>query len=62
MTSESPEPSSETAEEPVRASLFVTCIIDQLYPEVGESTVRVLDRLGVELDWDEVERQTDSVM
>ena len=36
---------------PVRASLFVTCIIDRLYPEVGESTVNVLRRLGVELDF-----------
>ena len=36
---------------PVRASLFVTCIIDRLYPEVGESTVSVLRRLGVDLDF-----------
>ncbi|MCY3542605.1 MAG: (Fe-S)-binding protein [Chloroflexi bacterium] len=36
---------------PVRASLFVTCIIDQIYPEVGDSTVRLLRRLGVELDF-----------
>ena len=36
---------------PVKASLFVTCIIDQLYPEVGEAVVRVLRRLGVELDF-----------
>ena len=35
----------------VRASLFVTCIIDHLYPEVGESTVNVLKRLGVDLDF-----------
>ena len=35
----------------VQASLFVTCIIDQFYPEVGESTVRVLERLGVKLDF-----------
>ncbi len=35
----------------VEASLFVTCIIDQFYPEVGESTVRVLRRLGVDLDF-----------
>ena len=35
----------------VKASLFVTCIVDQFYPEVGESTVRVLRRLGVELDF-----------
>lgn len=39
------------ASAPVRASLFVTCIIDQLYPEVGESAVSVLRRIGVELDF-----------
>ena len=39
------------ASPPLRASLFVTCIIDQLYPEVGESTVSVLRRLGVDLDF-----------
>ena len=27
--------------------LFVTCIIDTLYPEVGESVVRVLEKAGV---------------
>ncbi len=36
---------------PIRASLFVTCIIDQIYPEVGEATTRVLRRLGVDLDF-----------
>lgn len=36
---------------PVRASLFATCIIDQIYPEVGEATTRVLRRLGVDLDF-----------
>lgn len=35
----------------IKASLFVTCIIDQFYPDVGESTVRVLSRLGVDLDF-----------
>ena len=39
------------ASTPVRASLFVTCIIDQLYPDVGESVVGLLRRLGVELDF-----------
>ena len=39
------------AKPPVKASLFVTCIIDQIYPDVGESTVRLLERLGVELDF-----------
>lgn len=31
-----------------RATLFVTCIVDQIYPEIGEAVVRVLERLGVE--------------
>ena len=35
----------------VRASLFVTCIVDQFYPEVGEATVRVLRRLGVDVSF-----------
>ena len=38
---------------PVAASLFVTCIVDQFYPGVGESTVRVLRRLGVDVDFPE---------
>ena len=39
-----------TAVSPVadrRAALFVTCIIDQLYPQVGGSVVRALRRRGV---------------
>ncbi len=35
----------------MKASLFVSCIVDQFYPEVGESTVRVLERLGVDVDF-----------
>ena len=35
----------------VKASLFATCLVDQFYPEVGESTVKVLRRLGVDLDF-----------
>lgn len=38
---------------PIRASLFVTCIVDQLYPEVGVSVVRVLRRAGVDVDFPE---------
>ncbi len=34
-----------------QASLFVTCIIDQMYPQVGASVVRVLRRLGVQVDF-----------
>lgn len=37
----------------IRASLFVTCIVDQLYPQVGVSVVRVLRRLGVAVDFPE---------
>ena len=33
------------------ASLFVTCIVDQMYPQVGESVVRVLRRHGVDVDF-----------
>lgn len=29
--------------------LFITCIIDSLYPEIGEAVVRVLNRAGVEV-------------
>lgn len=31
--------------------LFVTCIIDTLYPETGEAVVRVLQRAGVNVDF-----------
>lgn len=37
----------------VHASLFVTCIVDQLYPQVGVSAVRVLRRQGVVVDFPE---------
>lgn len=32
-----------------RVALFVTCLTDTLYPEVGKATVAVLERLGVEV-------------
>ena len=41
-----------TQSPPKNASLFVTCVVDQFYPEVGESTVRVLRRNGVDVDFD----------
>jgi L-lactate dehydrogenase complex protein LldE len=34
---------------PPRVQLFVTCIVDSLYPAVGEAAVAVLERLGVEV-------------
>jgi L-lactate dehydrogenase complex protein LldE len=30
----------------VRVALFVTCLADTLFPEVGQATVRLLERLG----------------
>lgn len=35
----------------MRVSLFITCLVDQLYPEVGESVVRLLHRYGCEVDF-----------
>jgi L-lactate dehydrogenase complex protein LldE len=32
-----------------KVSIFVTCLIDQLYPDVGIQTVRLLERLGCEV-------------
>ncbi len=36
-----------------RVSLFVTCIVDQLYPEVGLAAADVLERLGYAVDFPE---------
>jgi len=36
---------------PVRASLFITCYNDTLYPETGRAVVHLLERLGVELQF-----------
>jgi L-lactate dehydrogenase complex protein LldE len=35
----------------MRASLFITCYNDTLFPETGRAVVRLLERLGVELDF-----------
>ena len=40
----------------MRVSLFVTCLVDQLFPQVGLSAVKVLERAGVRVDFDS--RQT----
>lgn len=36
----------------VKVHLFVPCMVDQLLPEVGVATVRVLRRAGCEVVWD----------
>jgi L-lactate dehydrogenase complex protein LldE len=40
----------------MRVALFVTCLVDQLWPSVGASAVAVLRRIGCEVTFDE--RQT----
>jgi L-lactate dehydrogenase complex protein LldE len=35
----------------MRVALFVTCFNDTLFPRVGQATVEVLERLGVEVDF-----------
>jgi len=34
----------------VRVAVFVTCLVDALFPEVGKATVRLLRRLGYDVD------------
>src|SRR5437870_1606784 len=34
----------------MKVALFVTCLADGLVPEVAEATVRLLERLGIDVD------------
>lgn len=34
-----------------RVSLFITCIVDQVFPQVGIATTEVLERLGYQIDF-----------
>src|SRR5436309_14280009 len=36
-------------------SLFVTCIVDQLFPRVGMAMAEVLERVGYEVDFPEAQ-------
>ncbi|MGA2135309.1 MAG: (Fe-S)-binding protein [Bryobacteraceae bacterium] len=38
---------------PKRVSIFVTCIVDQLFPQVGVAMADVLERLGYRVDFPE---------
>lgn len=38
---------------PGRVALFVTCLVDQFFPQVGEATVEVLERVGVRAEFPE---------
>jgi L-lactate dehydrogenase complex protein LldE len=35
----------------MKVSLFVTCLVDVFYPDVGKDLVEVLERLGCEVDF-----------
>jgi L-lactate dehydrogenase complex protein LldE len=35
----------------MRVSLFITCLVDQMFPDVGEAMVATLQRLGVEVSF-----------
>jgi L-lactate dehydrogenase complex protein LldE len=37
--------------QPPRVALFVTCLADTLFPDVGKASVAVLERLGVQVDF-----------
>ncbi|RMF89008.1 MAG: (Fe-S)-binding protein [Nitrospinota bacterium] len=39
----------------MRVSLFVTCLVDQFFPEVGKSVVQILEELGVEVEFPEAQ-------
>ena len=39
----------------MRVSLFITCLVDQLFPDVGEAMVATLRRLGVEVSFNETQ-------
>ena len=43
-------------ERPIRAYIFITCLVDTFFPEVGESMVKILRELGVDVDF--IEEQT----
>ena len=46
---------SESPAAPVRASLFVTCLGDHFYADAAASAVRLLRKLGVEVDFPEAQ-------
>jgi L-lactate dehydrogenase complex protein LldE len=39
----------------MRVSLFITCLVDQLFPQVGEAMVTTLGRLGVDVSFNEAQ-------
>src|SRR3569833_1660532 len=43
-------PGCKATRRTMRASLFITCYNDTLFPDTGRAAVRVLERLGVEVE------------
>jgi L-lactate dehydrogenase complex protein LldE len=39
----------------MRVSLFITCLVDQLFPNVGKAMVATLERLGVEVTFNDAQ-------
>ena len=39
----------------MRVSLFITCLVDQMFPDVGEAMVATLRRLGVEVTFNDAQ-------
>ena len=39
----------------MRVSLFITCLVDQIFPDVGEAMVTTLRRLGVEVGFNDAQ-------
>jgi L-lactate dehydrogenase complex protein LldE len=37
----------------IKASLFITCLVDLFFPQVGESIVKIFRKLGIEIDFPE---------
>ena len=36
----------------MKVSLFITCLVDQFFPQIGISTMKILRKLGVEVEFD----------
>ncbi|MCW1968273.1 MAG: (Fe-S)-binding protein [Anaerolineae bacterium] len=51
MAQSSSHHSAKPAEKPKSVQLFVTCMIEAIRPEVGMAVVRVLKRLGVQIEF-----------
>ena len=39
----------------MRVSLFITCLVDQMFPDVGEAMVATLRRLGIEVSFNDAQ-------